>query len=233
MLILHAYALSPFNDKVLRLLNHKGIPCEVREYALGDRAVKQLNPSGKLPCLEHDGKLIPDSTDIVYYVEKQFPQNSLLPDDPVQQALLHIIEDWADESLYFYEMHLRFGIPANGEKNIPRMLVNNTGVLKWFLGKVIPGGLRKITHSQGVGRKSLQQLEVDLHRHCSAVNKLLGAGDWLLGDTLSIADLALHPMLTAFEDAPEGAAVLAQYPAIADWKSRLRAATDTLSAESP
>ena len=24
-----------------------------------------------------------------------------------------MLEDWADESLYFYEMRLRFGIPAN------------------------------------------------------------------------------------------------------------------------
>lgn len=226
MLILHAYAMSPFNDKVLRLLNHKGIACEVREYALGDSKVKQLNPSGKLPCLEHDGKLVPDSTDIVYYIEKQFPERSLMPTEPQQQALLHIIEDWADESLYFYEMHLRFGIPANGEKNIPNMLVNNTGLLKWFLRKVIPGGLRKITHNQGVGRKSLQQLDIDLHRHCSAVSKLLDSGDWLLGDALTIADLAVHPMFTAFEDAPEAVAVMSQYPNITAWKSRLRAATD-------
>ncbi len=226
MLTLHCFAMSPFNDKVLRLLNYKGLACEVKEYGLGDPAVKKLNPSGKLPCLEHDGKLIPDSTDIVYYTEKTFPQRTLLPADERQQALLHIIEDWADESLYFYEMHLRFGIPENGKQNIPGMLVNNTGFLKWLLPKVIPGGLRKITSNQGVGRKSAEQLDIDLHRHCEAIDKLLAGGDWLLGDTLTIADLAVHPMFTAFEDAPESVAVMKQYPAISEWKQRLRAATN-------
>lgn len=233
MLILHTFALSPFNDKVIRQLNYKGIDCEVREYGLGDSAVKALNPAGKLPCLEHDGKLIPDSTDILHYIEKQFPDHSLLPVSPQQRALAHIVEDWADESLYFYEMHLRFGIAANGERNIPRMLVNNKGLLKWFLLKVIPGGLRKITHSQGVGRKSTAQLEVDLHRHCGAISALLDQGDWLLGDAISLADLAVHPMLTAFEDAPESAAVMAQYPNIAAWKARLRAATDNRVSRAP
>ena len=46
------------------------------------------------------------------------------------------LEDWADESLYFYEMHLRFGLPENSPENVPRMMANNHGLSKWFLTKI-------------------------------------------------------------------------------------------------
>ncbi|MEH6593707.1 MAG: glutathione S-transferase family protein [Halioglobus sp.] len=101
MIILHVYALSPFNEKFTRTLRLKGLQYEMQQYPLGSSEVKKFSPSSKLPCLQHDDRFIHDSTDIVYYLEESFPQNPVLPDDPAQQAIVNIIEDWADESLYF------------------------------------------------------------------------------------------------------------------------------------
>jgi glutathione S-transferase len=225
MMIVHAYALSPFNEKVTRTLQLKGLDYEIREYPLGSQAVKAFNPSGKLPCLEHEGRFIPDSTDIVYYLEEQFPQNPVIPGDSAQQALVHIIEDWADESLYFYEMHMRFGLPENGRRNIPRMLVNNRGFSRWFLAKVLPKGVLSITEKQGVGRKSEAQLITDVTRHCAAVDKLLAEGDWLVGDHLSLADLAVYSMILCLRDAHQAATVLAEFPRIDSWMAAVEQAT--------
>ena len=84
MLILHQYHMSPYNEKIQRMLNAKGVPFEEKYWRIADRGkVLKINPVGKLPALEHDGKVIADSTDIAYYIEATFSQPALIPSDPV------------------------------------------------------------------------------------------------------------------------------------------------------
>ena len=226
MLIVHQYHLSPYNEKVRRMLNFKGIPYQEKYWLLADRnKVKAFNPTGKLPALEHGDQMICDSTDVAYYIEEQFPEKPLIPADPAQRAMIHVLEDWADESLYFYEMHLRFTTPGNRERNMPRMVENESRFLRWLLPKVVPGGIAKITASQGIGRKSIEQLMIDVGRHISAIDGLLGEQDWLVGDQLSLADLAVYAMFQALCDADMAMVVLQRFPVVMSWMARVEDAT--------
>ena len=226
MLIVHQYHLSPYNEKVRRMLNFKGIPYQEKYWLLADRnKVKAFNPTGKLPALEHGDHMIYDSTDVAYYIEEQFPEKPLIPADPAQRAMIHVLEDWADESLYFYEMHLRFTTPGNRERNMPRMVENESRFLRWLLPRVVPGGIAKITASQGIGRKSIEQLMIDVGRHISAIDGLLGEQDWLVGDQLSLADLAVYAMFQALCDADMAMVVLQRFPVVMSWMARVEDAT--------
>ena len=226
MLILHQYHLSPYNEKVRRMLNAKGIPYQEKYWLLGERKkVRAFNPTGKLPALEHDGEMICDSTDVVHYIERNFPGTPMIPADPQQRAMVHVLEDWADESLYFYEMHLRFTTPGNRERNMPRMVEHESPFLRWLLPKVVPAGIEKITANQGIGRKSIEQLVVDVERHVQAVNDLLGDGQWLVGSELSLADLGVYAMFQALRDADMAMEVMQRYPAVLSWMGRLESAT--------
>ena len=63
MLTLHLYHMSPYNEKIQRMLNAKGVAYEEKYWRLGEqKQVKKINPSGKLPALEHDGHWVCDST---------------------------------------------------------------------------------------------------------------------------------------------------------------------------
>lgn len=226
MITLHQYHLSPFNEKIQRMLNYKGIPFEERYWGLGERKkVRAINPTGKLPALQHGERLVCDSTDMAHYIEQTFPDRPLIPADPRLRAQVHVLEDWADESLYFYEMHLRFTTPGNRERNIPRMVAHEGAFLRWLLPKVIPGGIVKITETQGIGRKSLEQLLVDVERHIAAVNGLLGGSDWLVGNQPSLADLAVYAMFQALRDADMVVNILARYPAVNAWMARVEEQT--------
>jgi glutathione S-transferase len=229
MLVVHQYHLSPYNEKVRRMLNFKGIPYQEKYWLLADRGkVKAFNPTGKLPALEHDSDMVCDSTDVAHYIEKTFPQHPLIPADPSQRGMVHVLEDWADESLYFYEMHLRFTTPGNRERNMPRMVEHEGPFLRWLLTRVIPGGIAKITTNQGIGRKSIEQLLVDVERHVSAVNDLLGNRDWLVGDSLTLADLGVYGMFQALRDADMALEIMQGYPAVIRWMERVETTTDTL-----
>ena len=230
MLTLHQYHMSPFNEKLQRMLRYKSVPFEEHYWLVAEqKEVRKHNPTGKLPAVEHQGHWVCDSTDAAHYIEAQFPTPSLIPEAPDQRALVHILEDWADESLYFYEMHMRFTVDSKWKANLARMLEREG----WFLRSLLAGrfpnmirkGIQKITATQGIGRKSEQQLLIDCRRHVEAVNDLLGQGDWLL-DQLTLADLAVHSMLQAFRDAEALLALLQEYPAVIAWMTRVEQATD-------
>jgi glutathione S-transferase len=235
MVTLHQFEISPFCDKLRRLLNYKGIAFDVRDYPLaGGKKIKQFNPSGKLPALEHNGTFVNDSTDIAYYVEQQFPQHPLIPTDPKQKALMHVLEDWADESLYFYEMTMRFVKSSTARTNLGKMLEFDKGFSRWYLEKILPTkmGVAMICSMQGTGRKSMAQLKVDIGRHVQAVADFLGGregdGQWLVGDSMTLADLSVYSMFFCLLDAPEAKAIIDAKPTVVAWMQRIRSATDNL-----
>ena len=99
MITLHQFQVSPFCDKIRRILHWKGIDYRIQEVPLARApAIRRINPIGKLPCLEHDGTFVADSTDIAHYLEEKFPEPPILPRDPAERALCHVLDDWADES---------------------------------------------------------------------------------------------------------------------------------------
>ncbi len=113
MVVLHQWEISPFCQKVARMLRFKGIPFETVNYngILGAK-VPLLSKVGKVPVLEVKDQRIQDSTRIARYLDENFPGTPLLyPVDPMQKAYAELWEDWADELLYFYEIHLRVNDP--------------------------------------------------------------------------------------------------------------------------
>ncbi|MDH3686538.1 MAG: glutathione S-transferase, partial [Myxococcales bacterium] len=191
MIRLHQFEVSPFCDKIRRVLHVKGQPYEVVEVPLTRSfSISKLNPAGKLPTLEHDGRIVADSTDIAAYLEEAFPEPPLYPKGPAERALCHVLEDWADESLYYYEMTLRFTLPHNARRFTPLLVAHDPPWFQRLAGPLIPWLMRRTTKGQGVGRKTTAQLVQDVERHVTAVVGLLGDGDWLVGSALSIADLS-------------------------------------------
>ena len=91
---LYQYEISPFSDKVRRVLKLKGIDYSIVE-VLPSKAskLKHISASGKFPAMQWDDTLIVDSTDIIAFVEQQVPEPALIPTDLKARALAHILED--------------------------------------------------------------------------------------------------------------------------------------------
>ncbi|AQA19042.1 hypothetical protein BST95_13130 [Halioglobus japonicus] len=231
MVVLHQYHMSPFNQKLQRMLRYKGIAFEERYWLLVEQGKlkREHNPIGKLPAIEHNSEWVCDSTDAAHYIEQQFAGPSLIPEDPALAGMVHVLEDWADESLYFYEMHMRFTTEHNWERNLPRMFEREGWFLKSVLAGKMPGqirkGIRKITATQGIGRKSERQLLVDCRRHINAVAGMLEQSDFLVGGQLTLADLAVHAMFSCFLDTVELEAMMQEYPGVVAWMARVEALT--------
>lgn len=234
MITLYQFDISPFCDKVRRVLRLKGLDFRVVEVPPSEAARgrwKAVSPTGKFPVLEHEGRRIFDSTDIVRWLDERFPEPRILPDDPGDRARVHVLEDWADESLYFFEMTMRLAWPENAERWVPILLAAEKPFVRRLLGPLLPRTIRRVTEAQGIGRKGRDDVERELGRHLDALVALLGDGAWLVGDAISLADIAVFAQLFCIRGAITGDEAVAARPALTAWMARVEAATAAAAPE--
>ena len=60
----------------------------------------KINPRGKVPALEVDGRVITENTAILTYIAKRFPDRKLLPDDPVALAQCISTMAWLSNTVH-------------------------------------------------------------------------------------------------------------------------------------
>lgn len=87
----------PYCARVRIALAEKGLEHETVVIDLDDRPawLYEMNPVGRVPVLEHDGWVLPESAVINEYLEERYPESPLLPADPEGRAAarLRILRD--------------------------------------------------------------------------------------------------------------------------------------------
>jgi glutathione S-transferase len=89
-------------------------------------AYRKINPRGKVPALDIDGRVIVENTAILTYLARRFPEKRLLPDDPVEEARCIGLMAWYSNTVHpAYQHHMRAERFASGEAAIAS--VSETG----------------------------------------------------------------------------------------------------------
>jgi stringent starvation protein A len=78
----------PYCARARIALAEKGVEFETVVIDLADRPawLYEKNPSGKVPVLEEDAWVLPESAVIMEYLEERYPEPALLPADPAERA---------------------------------------------------------------------------------------------------------------------------------------------------
>lgn len=228
MIDVYQFEISPYCDKVRRCLNFKGIAFQTHEISMQDAVTKisKVNKIGKLPAITDGDRSIGDSTDIALYLEETHPDPPLLPSDARERALCLALEDWADESLYFYELYLRFAVSRNADKWVPVLTAKDSELVQRASRFVIPRHMKGILAKQGLGRKSYSQVVSDMHRHADTVVGLLEGQPWLVGQRLTLADIAVYAQWFCIGGSIEGAEAIEKRPSLAAWMQRVDESTN-------
>ncbi len=90
-LILYHYWRSSCSWRVrwvlaLKQISYQSVAINLLENEHRSPAYLAKNPSGLVPCLENEGKVLSESTAIIEWLEETFPQSPILPRDPWQRA---------------------------------------------------------------------------------------------------------------------------------------------------
>ncbi len=225
-IVLHQLEISPFCDKVRRVLAFKGLDFEIHDVPMANLAsLQKMAPPGKVPILEVDGSILHDSSDICRALDELVPDPPLFPADPTARALVDILEDWADESLYFFEMTMRFTWPYDRARWVTKILEHDNPVMRRLARPLVPYLTRKQGMAQGLARRSEADILRELQRHLEALDRLLDAGPFLVGSALSLADIAVYCQLACVAGSGKGAAAISSTSRITAWMSRIEERT--------
>ncbi len=195
--VLHQWEISPFCQKVARMLKFKGIDYETISYngILGAK-VPKLSKVGKVPVLDIHGLRLQDSTRIARYLDEAFPdQPRLYPTDAIQKALAELWEDWADELLYFYEVYFRVSDPDALDEAVRLSSLGRPAYERVMMKPLLKAGLQHQINMQGTGRMAKADVEAEFKRHLDRIEIMLGQTGWLVGESKTIADIAVGSQL--------------------------------------
>ena len=157
--------LSPFVRKVHIAMQLKGIEFTmdpVSPFNLPE-GYEKINPAKRIPVLQHDETYICDSSVICHYLEKLFPDPGLVAESPLMKAQTDWLEKFADNELAPV-------ITATAFRH------------------------RVIFRSMGT---PFDEAEIDAIIDEKApplfdyLNELIGNGNFLVGNQLSLADIAV------------------------------------------
>lgn len=196
-IVLHQYEISPFCNKTRRCLERKGLDYQKIDYN-GVQSMKalRLTKVGMLPVIDYDGERVQDSTRIAKFLDAKHPEKPFYPADPVRRAQARIWEEWAEASLFFYELQFRFVDERILPKAAELMCVGRPGWervgIQMAAGKIT----RRKVREQGLGRLPPEEIESRFFELLGHIDDTLAAQPWLVpGDEPTIADYSVAGQL--------------------------------------
>lgn len=194
--VLHQWQVSPFCTKVRKILERKRIAYSTVDYN-GLRALKaaKLTGVGKLPVLDYNGRRIQDSSEIAAFLEEAHPEPPLFPPAGPDRAMARIWEDWADESLYWFEVYFRFMDPVALRSVLELLCAGRPAYERIPFSLVSKQKIGAHLKAQGIARMPRDRVERKFFGHMEDLDLLLQTRDWLVGDRQSIADISVSAQL--------------------------------------
>lgn len=167
-MILYGSSLSPYVRKVLAYAGEKGIELELKPTgaAPGQPSDEFLeaSPLRKMPAFRDGAFTLADSSAIIHYLEARFPDPTMIPHDPAMRGKVIWFEEFADTSL-----------TACGGK-----MFYNRIVAPRFFGRAGDEEVASVAERDEMP-PLLDYLETVVPK----------AGEFLVGDRLTLADIAI------------------------------------------
>jgi glutathione S-transferase len=210
--------VSHYNEKARWALDHKGVEHDRRAPVPGSHmlfASWLTRGRGKtFPVLELDGERIVDSTRIIEALERSYPEPPLYPADPEERSRALGLEDFFDEE---FGPHVRLLVWHEAIKD-------PEGFAEWA-SQQVPAPLNRRSRPAGAfastfvklryGAASDDAAETARAKIVTGLDRLeaeLGSGDYLVGDSFTVADLTAASLMYPLVRPPEGPKVQFEPP---------------------
>jgi glutathione S-transferase len=239
MLTLHQFPISHYCEKVRWALDYKGLEYRINNYLPGlhSRTANRLAATSSLPILVHDGKAVQNSSTIITYLDGNFRQRSLTPEDEaLKQAALdweNFVDDQIGIAVRKVCYHVLLDNPAI---LVPLMAAKGPWYGPYLLKAVFPKLRAIMRNGMDINAKTASIANQQLTDALEKVDGQLQNRPFLVGEQFTRADLAtaslLAPLcklkqfgLTWPERFPEPLeAIIAQHSAKLAWVDKVYAA---------
>lgn len=228
---MHIYGsrVSYYTGKLEAYLRYKGIPYTTQGMPY-DKAKMLREKVGvvQMPIVDReDGRWMSDTTPILFELEKEQPEPSILPTDPVVNFIARLIEDYGDEWLWRSAMHYRWSYPYSREL-LSNILVDEITVPvrlpRYFIRRRIrQRQVQSYTTNDGVNAATWDHVEQGYFNALDAMSAVLEHRPFLLGTHPSLADFGMMaPMFRHFSQDPDPAEIMRnRAPLVYEWVARM------------
>lgn len=226
--LLH-HPMSSCSKKVRIFSNLKGIDWEshVVDILHGDNYEAWflgINPRGMVPVLIDDGAVHIESNDILLHLEEKFPEPAMIPAGG-QTEMAQLLKHEDDLHLDLRNLSFRFFFGGKAPVKPPEVLeqYRNTGS-GTVQGKQDPEKVTQIQFYETLAKEGITDTaaQVSAQKFCDAFGELenrLGANPYLLGDALSVLDIAWFIYADRLVHA--GYPFMTMHPQLGQWFKRL------------
>jgi glutathione S-transferase len=173
---------SPFVIKAMLLLKFAGLPFEV------NRRGYTRAPKGKLPYIDDDGTIVPDSTFIRFHIEKKYGFDFDAGLEPEQKAAAWAIEKMCEEHLYWSVVATRWCDDENFAKGPAQFFESVPTPLRLIVQTLIRRRVKGRLQAQGFGRHTPAEQDTLAIADVDALSALLGDKVYLMGERPCGAD---------------------------------------------
>lgn len=209
--------------KVESFLRMMEIPYE----SVAGMGVLKQAPKKKLPFIDDDGTIVPDSSFILRYLVDKHGDKLDGHLSAEQKAVSYAFMKMCDENLYWVLVYMRWAIDENWQV-LKGMFF---GGLSFPLNKIVPPIVRKgpikSLYGHGLGRMSHEEIKEIANCDMAALSGQLGDKQWFHGDQLSSLDACAYAILVQFVENQMPNRTLSdqvkEYPNLVDFVGRFKA----------
>ncbi len=215
--------VSPFVIKVLAAADYKSLNYTHQEH-VSIRELSKLNPiTGKVPVVRINGEVVYDSTLILSRFDLEKPQPALLSADEEVAAKQRMLEDWSDESFYWYNQAIRWA-PKNENRTIQQNSRFVPAVVRPFAKPLLRSLVGKQPKAQGLGRLTYTDLLSEFEKRLEDLEVQLGNEKFFFSGSPSAADFSLAGVFSTgyLEDVtPDFKELVSKHKALVNWYTRM------------
>jgi glutathione S-transferase len=154
-------------------------------------------PKGKLPYIDDDGVVVPDSTFIRRHLEKKYRIDFDRGLNAAQKATAWAFEKMAEEQLYWVILHDRWMIDRNFRRGPARFFVKVPAPIRPLVTATAHRRMRSALDAQGLGRHSPDEILALGTRSINAIADFLGDKPFFMGSEPTGADATMFSFVCA------------------------------------
>lgn len=210
---------SPFVVKAELLLKIAGVPYQ-RRWANFSKA-----PKGKIPYIEDDGQIIPDSTLIRFHLEKKYGADFSGNLPPFEAGAFWAAEKMCEDHLYWLMVMERWGNPVNFERGPRRFFDKAPALMRPLIIAMVKRQVKRNMHGHGVSRFTPEERQLFAEKAFAALAGLLEGRAFAGGAQPCGADATLFAFILSatcpyFES--DLIAIAAKYPVLEAYCARMK-----------
>jgi len=223
-LTLYSFGPGANSLKPMLTLYEKGLDFTIRQlnpaiFEHNEPWFVKINPNGQVPALDHDGKIITESTVICEYLEDVFPNDKpMRPADPYLRAQMRIWTKWVDE--YFCWCVSTIG----WHRMVSRMVQHMTDeeFEKHIENVPIPEQKVKWRRARyGFPQDLLDEEMAKIARSVAKLEKRLSESPWLAGPDYTLADICNFAIANGMQNGFSDLVNEKDTPRLIDWIQRI------------